>query len=310
MNEQIESALGFHEDRFAYWLENEKRYSPHTLQAYTSDLKFFVGFALEKECLTTVTEVRHSHVRAWIVDQMEREIVPASINRRLTTLKTYFNWLKKQGIVTKNPMLKVLSPKVGKRLPVWVSQKDMTTLFQEIDFGTGHKGWRDRLIMEVFYNTGMRRSELLNLKVADVDFGRYQFRITGKGDKMRLVPFTRPLGELMERYLAARAEYFPGNTNPFFFWNNDGQQVSESTIGSTVKKYLSLVTSVERRSPHVLRHTFATHLADAGADLKAIQELLGHASLGSTQIYTHNSIDKLRKSYEQAHPKAKEDHGD
>ncbi len=306
MTEQIDPSLAFHEDRFAYWLENEKRYSPHTLSAYTSDLKFFVGFALEHECLTSVAEVRHSHVRAWIVDQMEHEIVPRSINRRLTTLKTYFNWLKKQGIVTKNPMLKVLSPKVGKRLPVWVPEKDMTMLFQEIDFGTSYKGWRSRLIMEVFYSTGMRRSELLNLQLADVDFGRYQFRIRGKGDKMRLVPFTRPLGELMEKYLAVRAESFPMSQSSTFFLNNEGGPAADSTIGSTVKKYLSLVTSVERRSPHVMRHTFATHLADAGADLKAIQELLGHASLASTQVYTHNSIDKLRRAYEQAHPKAKE----
>lgn len=307
MTDPIESALGFHEDRFAYWLENEKRYSPHTLSAYTSDLKFFVGYVLEHECLTSVAEVRHSHVRAWIVNQMEQEITPRSINRRLTTLKTYFNWLKKQGIITKNPMLKVLSPKVGKRLPVWVPEKDMTTLFQEIDFGTGYKSWRDRLIMEVFYNTGMRLSELNGLQVADIDFGRYQFRIRGKGDKMRLIPFTRPLGELMGRYLDARNETFPFTKSDSFFLDKEGNSIRESTISATVKKYLSMVTSIERRSPHILRHTFATHLADAGADLKAIQELLGHASLASTQVYTHNSIDKLRRSYEQAHPKAKED---
>ncbi len=307
MTEQLHPSLAFHEDRFAYWLQHEKRYSGHTLQAYTSDLKFFVGFILEHECLASVTEVRHSHVRAWVVDQMERGIVAASVNRRLTTLKTYFNWLKRQGIVTKNPMLKVLSPKVGKRLPVWVPEKDITHLFQEVDFGEGYKGWRARLIMEVFYSSGMRRSELLNLKVEDVDFGRYQFRVHGKGDKMRLIPFTRSLGELMEKYLAVRNETFPMSQAKTFFLNNEGGPVSESAIGSTVKKYLSLVTSVERRSPHVMRHTFATHLADAGADLKAIQELLGHASLASTQIYTHNSIDKLRRSYEQAHPKAKVD---
>jgi integrase/recombinase XerC len=298
-------SIGFFEDRFAYWLESEKRYSNHTLLAYTSDLKFFIEFLLEIECLTSAHEVRHLHVRAWIVAQMDQKMEPRSINRRLTTLKTYFNFLKKQGILEKSPMVKVLSPKVKKRLPVWVPEKDMTVLFTEIDFGEGFFGLRNRMIFEILYATGMRRSELLGLQIGDIDLGRYQFRVRGKGNKMRLIPFTRPLGELMEQFIALRKTTFPDVISTHFFLGNKGETMTGSVLQSTVKKYLSLATTTEKCSPHILRHSFATHLADAGADLKAIQELLGHSSLASTQIYTHNSIDKLRKSYEQAHPKAK-----
>lgn len=298
-------AAGFYEDRFAWWLERERRCSPHTLEAFTSDLKFFVEFMMEKECLTSVTEVRHLHVRAWVVDLMEKKHMASSTSRRLTTLRSYFKWLKRQGIVSKDPMLKVISPKVGKRLPVWVPEKDMAVLFDDFDFGPGFKGFRNRMVFEIFYATGIRRSEMANMSIEDVDLARHQFRIFGKGNKMRLVPFTRPMGVLLDRYLAERAATFPLCEHRTLLCSDKGDPISDSTVGTIVKKYLSQVTLVERRSPHVLRHTFATHLADAGADLKAIQELLGHASLASTQIYTHNSIEKLLKVYDQAHPKSK-----
>ncbi len=285
----------------------EKRFSPHTVSGFGVDLDLFVRYASQFECLTSVLEVGHSHVRAWMVSMMSNGIVAATVQRRVTALNVYFKWLKKRGIVVKNPMIKVVAPKVPKRLPVWVPEKDMEMLFSNVDFGAGFKGFRDRMVLELLYSTGVRRSELEAMKVEDVDFGRYQFRIFGKGSKMRLVPFTRPMGELLQEFLAARQMAFPATDAKELLLTDRGGFFSGNHIGATVKKYLSLVTNVERRTPHVLRHTFATHLSENGADIKAIQELLGHASLQSTQIYTHNSFEKLRAAYEQAHPKAKID---
>lgn len=299
--------LVFYQSEFHDWMAYEKRFSPHTVTGFGVDLDLFVRYVSQFECLISVLEVGHSHVRAWMVQMMKSGFVAATVQRRVTALNVYFKWLKKRGVIVKNPMVKVVAPKVGKRLPIWVPEKDMEMLFSSVDFGAGFNGFRDRMVLELLYSTGVRRSELEGMKVDDLDFGRYQFRIFGKGSKMRLVPFTRDMGELLQEFLAARAMAFPSTDAKELLLTDRGGFFSGAHIGKTVKKYLSLVTNVERRTPHVLRHTFATHLSENGADIKAIQELLGHASLQSTQIYTHNSFEKLRAAYEQAHPKAKID---
>ena len=291
-------------ERFLDYLRYEKRFSPHTLTAYESDMGQFVEFLQKTYELSDPGEIRHTHVRSWMVDLMERGNVPRSINRKLSCLKSFFKFLRKQGDITTNPMLKVIPPKMGKRLPVFVPEKAMSLLFDQVDFGDGHAGLRNRLVMEVLYCTGVRQSELIGLKTADVDFSTNNIKVYGKGGKERLIPVARHLAELMERYIGLRRALFPGNDVPNLILSDKGKPLTAGLVYKLVNRYLSIVTTVEKRSPHVLRHSFATHLSNGGADLNAIKELLGHSSLASTQVYTHNSIEKLKKVYQQAHPKA------
>ncbi len=291
-------------ERFLDYLRYEKRFSPHTLTAYESDLGQFVEFLQNSFELNDPSLIRHTHVRSWMVDLMERGNVPRSVNRKLSCLKSYFKYLRRQGDITTNPMLKVIPPKTGKRLPEFVPEKSMSFLFEQVDFGEGHAGLRNRLVMEMLYCTGIRQSELIGLKTADVDFTTNNIKVYGKGGKERLIPIARHLAELVERYLAVRRDVYPGNEIPNLILTDKGQPLTPGIVYNLVKRHLSLVTTQEKRSPHVLRHSFATHLSNGGADLNAIKELLGHSSLASTQVYTHNSIEKLKKVYQQAHPKA------
>jgi integrase/recombinase XerC len=291
-------------ERYLDYLRYEKRFSPHTLTAYESDLGQFVEFLLKTYELNDPAEIRHTHVRSWMVDLMEKGNVPRSINRKLSCLKSYFKYLRRQGDITSNPMLKVIPPKTGKRLPEFVPEKNMSLLFDQVDFGEGHAGLRNRLVMELLYCTGMRRSELTGLKVSDVDFSTNNIKVYGKGGKERLIPIARHLAGQLEQYICARSEVSQGNGLFNLILTDKGQPLNGGHVYNIVKRYLSQVTTQEKRSPHVLRHSFATHLSNGGADLNAIKELLGHSSLASTQVYTHNSIEKLKKVYHQAHPKA------
>ncbi len=295
----------FHEESFYQYLALERRFSPHTLVAYQNDLRNFIAYLAEIQCLTSVSEVRHLHIRAWAAAQMQEGLSARSINRRLSCLHTYFHYLKKRGWITKDPMKKVVGPKTGKRLPVFVQETNMAFLFSPAEFPDDYKGQLERIVLETLYATGMRRSELVNLKKGDLDFGRMVFRVTGKGGKERIVPFARYLADLLESFLQLRNETFPGNAEPWLLLNKKGQQLPPEGVYRIVRKHLSRITTSEQRSPHVLRHSFATHLSNRGADLNAIKELLGHANLAATQIYTHNAIDRLIKVYEQAHPKGK-----
>ena len=229
-----------------------------------------------------------------------------SINRRLSCLKTYFRFLRKRHLVEKDPMQKVVAPKSGKRLPVFIQESQMLALFTDMEFGEDYAGQLHRLLLETLYATGIRRGEAASLKISDVDLGRSVLRIAGKAGKERLVPFARYLSELLERFLTIRRDTFP-KSESWLFLNRKGERITPENIYTIVKKYLSVVTTAEQRSPHVLRHSFATHLSNRGADLNAIKELLGHSNLAATQIYTHNSIERLIKVYEQAHPKGEKD---
>lgn len=226
-----------------------------------------------------------------------------SINRRLSCLKTYFRFLKKRGHTQTDPMQKVVGPKTPKRLPVVAREPEIQRLFSEVSFPEGYKGALHRLILETLYATGMRRSELSKITLQDIDFSRSVIRITGKGNKVRLAPMAGYLNALMNQFVALRAAHHPDDHSRRLFLSDKGVPLSPESIYAIVKKYLSFVSSAEQRSPHVLRHSFATHLSDHGADLNAIRELLGHSNLAATQVYMHNSIEKLKKVYEQAHPK-------
>ena len=297
----------FHEESFYGYLSLERRFSPHTLTAYRGDLSNFIAHCTEQHCLTSVAEVRHLHIRSWVVAQMQAGQSPRSINRRLSCLKSYFRFLRKRGFVEKDPMRKVVAPKTGKRLPVFLQESQMAALFTHVEFGDNYTGKLHRLLLELLYATGIRRSEASNLKISDLDIGRSVLRISGKGNKERLMPFARYFGEMLEGFLTTRSAAFPGNDQPWLFLNNKGERLSPESIYYIVRKYLSAVTIAEQRSPHVLRHSFATHLSNHGADLNAIKELLGHANLAATQIYMHNSIERLLKVYGQAHPKGGDD---
>lgn len=297
----------FYESIFFNYISVERRFSPHTLEAYGRDLTQFIAFLREEQGLTGVGEVRHLQVRAWIVAQMQAGQSPRSINRRLSCLKSYFRLLRKRGLLHHDPLQKVVAPRTGKRLPVFVPESQMAALFAHVDFADDYRGQCHRLILEMLYATGLRRGELASLKIKDLDPGRYLLRVQGKGGKERLVPFARYLAGLLEQFLAVRQATFPGTAEPWLLLNTKGQRMHPQSLYAIVHQYLSLVTTVEQRSPHVLRHSFATHLSDGGADINAIKELLGHANLAATQIYTHNSIEKLKKVYDQAHPKSKEE---
>ncbi len=290
---------------FFNFLEHEKRFSPHTIKAYKNDLGQFFTFTESMYELNSASNIRHIHIRSWIVDLMQQQVSARSVNRKLSSLKTYFKFLLKRRFIDKNPMLKIVAPKTGKRLPVAVNKKHLEDLFEKVDFGADYSGARNRMILELLYSTGMRRAEMINLSLNDVDFTKNYLKVMGKGAKERLVPFSSNLRTVLKNYIAIRNENFPKGEKVYLFLTDKGKKLYPKLVYNLVKRYLSLITTVEQRSPHVLRHSFATHLSDNGADLNAIKELLGHANLSATQIYTHNSIEKLRKVYDQAHPKAK-----
>ncbi len=226
-----------------------------------------------------------------------------SIVRRLSCLKTYFKFLRKRGLLDKDPMRKITAPRMGKRLPVFVQESQMAALFSHIEFPDDYPGWLSKILLETLYATGIRRSEASHLKIQDLDASRMVFRVRGKGDKERLVPFARYFLDLLEKFLELRKLTFPNSPEPWLFLNRKGERFSPESIYYVVRKHLSTVTTLEQRSPHVLRHSFATHLSNHGADLNAIKELLGHSNLASTQVYMHNNIERLIEVYEQAHPK-------
>jgi integrase/recombinase XerC len=289
---------------FLKYLEFEKRFSPHTLMAYKGDLAQFEEFLFKTYEISSFTAVNAQHIRSWMVQLMQERISTRSINRKLSSLKSFFKFLKKRGQLAKNPMSKIIAPKSGKRLPVFVNKEQMELLFENVDFGEGFEGLRNKTIMELLYATGLRRSELIGLELKNIYLESCLIKVLGKGNKERLIPLSRNIEKVLKGYLSERKELFPGQKA--LFLTNKGQVLYPKMVYNLVKKYLSAVTTLDQRSPHVMRHSFATHLSDNGADLNAIKELLGHSSLAATQVYTHNSIEKLKKVYEQAHPKAKQ----
>ncbi len=288
---------------FFHFLQYEKRFSPSTLETYQNDLNQFLLFIKSVYEISEPGEVQHLHIRSWIVELMSKEIANRSIRRKLSVLKTFFKFLIKNGALEQNPMLKVIAPKAGKVLPVFVDEKSIEQLFDHLEFGNDFSGYRDRLIMEILYGTGMRRAELINLQISDFDFYTNRIKVFGKGRKERLVPIAPYLIELIHQYLQLRTISFE-KPESYFLLTDKGRKMYPMFVYRVVKKYLSMVSTVEKKSPHVLRHSFATHLIDNGADLNAVKDLLGHANLAATQVYTHNSVKRLKEVYQKAHPKA------
>ncbi|MEO8086155.1 MAG: tyrosine recombinase XerC [Bacteroidota bacterium] len=289
---------------FISYIKFEKRFSPHTVLAYQGDLDQFFHYAKHTYETEVPEEVNHAMVRSWIVSMMEQKITPRSITRKITTLKTFYKFMLRNGEITTNPMQKVQAPKISKRLPVYVEEPNMKILFDEGDFGDDFTGVRDRLLMEVFYATGMRLSELVNLSDKDFDIGNCQVKVLGKRNKERIIPFADPLKAMIKSYLALKGKQEFAEQSDRFFVDEKGVAISPKKPYYIVQKYLKQATTISKKSPHVLRHTFATHMLNNGADLNSVKELLGHANLAATQVYTHNTIEKLKKVYKQAHPRA------
>jgi integrase/recombinase XerC len=243
-------------------------------------------------------------VRSWIVALIEDGYLPVSVHRKISSLRVFYRYLRKEGFVRHDPLEKVVLPKMKKRLPVFVEEKSLDNLLDNFDFGNDFPGIRNRTIIEMLYLTGMRRAELTGLHDNDVDISGAAVKVTGKRNKQRIIPLLKSFTISLDKYVKARDEFFPDLRTDWFFVGNKGNKLYDKYVYNTVRKYLSMVTTIEKKSPHILRHTFATHMLNHGADLNSIKEFLGHASLSATQIYTHNSFEKLKKIYEQAHPRA------
>ena len=288
---------------FLNYLKFEKRYSRHTVISYETDLISFFDYITTQYGEMSLGQLSHGYIRSWLASLKDEGLTGKSINRKISALKSFFKYQLKTGEVKQSPMTRVIAPKNEKRLPSFVADKDIKTLFEHVAFPEGWQGSTERLLLLVFYHTGMRLSELIQLKDSQVNAASHSLKILGKGNKERIVPVSPELMKAIKEYQQERAKQFEAD-QAYLFLNEKGKPLAPRAVYTIVKKYLSLVTTVEKRSPHVLRHSFATHLTNNGADLNAIKELLGHSSLAATQVYTHNSIEKLKNIYKKAHPKA------
>ena len=288
-------------ERFIRYLQFEKRFSPHTVSAYQQDLQQFHEF-LDK-CELPLMKASHAVIRSFIVDLMERKCEAKTVNRKLSTLRSFYKFLLRDELINVNPMLQIKAPKVPRRLPQVIEPDKINSLLNSNSvFTEDFEGIRDKMIIELLFGTGMRLAELLTLKDQDIDRWNKTIRVFGKRRKVRLIPLNCYLLDILENYIAEREKYFVETAA--LVVTKEGRPAYAKLVYRVVKKYLSEVSTQEKKSPHVLRHSFATTLLNNGADLNAIKELLGHASLAATQVYTHNSVERLKSIYKQAHPNA------
>ena len=292
-----------HLEQFLGFLKYERRYSEHTVTAYEKDLDQFIQFGSEMVGDFCFVEADHHLIRQWIISLMDQGVKAVSVRRKISTLRSLYKFLLREGLMTKNPVDLVMTPKIGKKLPQFVQEKEMNRLLDTSFFGGDYTGLRDKAVLSMFYGTGMRLAELRGIRRADLHLSEGVVKVIGKRNKERLIPYPTEISDDLIRYIKVRSELF-GDSNDFLFLTDKGEQVYDKLLYRIVRKYLSLVTSMEKRSPHILRHSYATHLLNRGADLNAIKELLGHASLAATQVYTHTTFEKLKKIYNQAHPRA------
>jgi integrase/recombinase XerC len=294
-----------HRDNFIQFIRYEKRYSPNTLIAYEKDLSQFCDFIAQVYQVNSIKDVNHQMIRSWIINLVNNKVTPRTINRKVSTLKTYYKFLLSERIITENPLLKIITQKTSKSLPEFVSKDKMDELLDNTCFGNDFVGVRDKLILELFYFTGMRLSELINLKEKDIDIPNQKILVLGKRNKERIIPFTNILSASLLKYQTIKKKDIAfDKQNDFYFVTETGEKIYQKLVYRIVNTYLGRVSTLRKKSPHVLRHTFATHMLNNGADLNAIKELLGHSNLAATQVYTHNTIDKLKSIYKQAHPRA------
>lgn len=294
-------------DAFLDYLRFEKRYSPKTVESYNTDILQFFHFIEAEFQLDDPLRVKNNMVRAWVVSLVSARQKPTSVKRKVSALKSFFKYYQKTGKIRSNPADKVNSPKVPERLPKYVEQKHINNLLDnpETYFKDNFAGLQEKMIVDLLYSTGMRRQELIDLKWTDVHMGSGQVKVTGKGNKQRLIPVGKELVDSLKFFREMQKENLQDKpVAPYVFLTPDGQQLYPNYVYRIVRRYISQCSTTEKKSPHVLRHSFATHMSNNGAKLNDIKELLGHASLASTQVYTHNTIEQLKEVYKIAHPKA------
>ncbi|MCF8253640.1 MAG: tyrosine-type recombinase/integrase [Bacteroidia bacterium] len=288
--------------QYLTYVKFEKKQSMHSFQAYQTDLQQIQDYLLISYQVKLLNEFNHLQIRSWIAQLMNEGISSRSISRKISTLKSFFKFCIQQDWVENNPMVKIQLPKITKKLPVFVEQKAMENLLEPINFEDNLEGKQNELILQMYYGTGMRRAELIGLKVVNIDLYKGQLKVMGKRSKERIIPITRELVDLIAKFLEMKKQEDISSEN--LFSSKDGKPLYPVKVHRLVHQSLSSVTTIQKRSSHVLRHTYATHLLNNGADLNAIKELLGHANLSATQVYTHNSIERLKEVYKNKHPRS------
>ncbi len=297
-------------DKYIDYLRFEKRYSAHTILAYHTDLDDFTKFLSLQYSISDLLQADHNLIRSWLIYLIDHKISSRSINRKLSSLKSFYRYCQKLGLIKNSPMLKVVAPRTSKQLPVFLTRQNLEEIFSKVEFTPDYEGLRDKMIITLFYATGIRKTELVQILTSDLDLDKGTLKVLGKRKKERIVPIGDNVISLLEEYLDSRNKFLfenqpsAQNNNHSLFVTSTCLPVYPRLVYNIVHKYLSLIASNSKLSPHVLRHTFATHMLDDGADLNAIKEILGHSSLAATQVYTHNTIEKLKTIYKQAHPRA------
>ena len=284
-------------------LKFEKRYSAHTVRAYADDLEQFTTFLKTEFGTFQLNEVSSAFVRSWMASLKEERLSSRSITRKISTLKSFFKFVIRNGYLGKSPVANIKSPKLSKRLPVYVEAGDMQTLLKDVEYTDDWKGITAKLAIQMLYEMGLRLSELVNCRESQLDIANGQIKILGKGNKERVIPIGVSLQKTLQEYMQAKRREFDNPDVTYLLVNEKGKKLYSKYIYRITTTYLPEVTTIEKKSPHILRHSFATHLSNNGAELNAVKELLGHSSLAATQVYTHNSIDKLKNIHKKAHPR-------
>lgn len=287
---------------FIRYLRFEKRYSPNTILSYTTDLTLFTDYIAIEYPGLNIADATHFHIRGWMATLKSAGEAATTINRKRSTLQSFYKYLLANGITQRNPVSKTMSLKKPERLPSFLRESETEFLFEEVQFSEGFPGFTERLICELLYQTGMRRAELMNLKESDIEWSLQHIRILGKGNKERLAPLSPALAATIKEYIADKKRIVNTDNGQLLVLPN-GRTLYEGYIYKTVKKYLANITTLNKKSPHIMRHSFATHLLNNGANIQAIKDLLGHSSLAATQVYSHNNIDKLKEIHKLNHPR-------
>jgi integrase/recombinase XerC len=293
-------------EEFQKYLALEKQYSAHTVKAYIRDLKQFRDYCMEGHGEAPLASMPYSVIRSWIISLMEAGIGNRTVNRKIASLKSYYKFLLRKGQIATSPLSAHRPLRTDRKLEVPFSVQEMEQLLSGWDGDTDFEGLRDRLVVELFYTTGIRRAELIGIRKGDLDLPGGTLKVLGKRNKQRIIPLVRSLGPLITQYLKVREEAFPESNSQYLFLSGSGNKMYETLVYRIINKYLSKVSEKSKKSPHILRHTFATHMLNQGADMNSVKELLGHASLASTQVYTHNSIAELKRIHLKSHPRNEE----
>ena len=293
-------------EAFTTYLTLEKNYSPHTVNAYQKDIQSFMSFVSDLYEIKCIENIEYTIIRSWIVTLVNTGVSNRTVNRKIASLKAYYKFLQKIELISSNPLAKHNALKTNKRLEVPFSELEMDKILKQIPFTNDFEGHRDKLLIELLYTTGIRRAELINIKLSDFNSDKTTLKVLGKRNKERILPVHASIIPLLYNYLDYRSKLRVVIDNEFFMLTKSGHKLYETLVYRVINKYLSMVSPKVKKSPHILRHTFATHLLNKGANLNAVKELLGHSSLASTQVYTHNSIAELKKVYSKAHPRNKD----